>query len=618
MTSKPTFPQIKELHETISNSWSGRIALDKEMNELHEMTYEVRAPSPEIENYTPRVIRSGWTRHAIKSFKAMFADKPVFRHEPGIGTASHRQSEKIEGFLNELPWALEAKYGTFWPEAVEDVGKLGRAWVEVLPLRQRWSKSDDYPRQDEEESEDDYDGRRDDWKKNQLPPISIRHLPADGVRAIVTERYTVLQAVRKVTISLADAARRWPKTFQPFLDAKDKPTAEVICWEYADTEWCAWAAEYKSTGELVGTPFKHGMKMCPWVLVEGITTASSDPTKRWEPMLFDSRDVGVAMDAQLTRKAMICEIWPLPFPVIKTNEERPLPGVPKAAPIEIKPPQPLFLYSEDEFQMANWQGAEPEAENLWEKLDAARDRLLPDVGSDIATGATDTAAWTWRLRGQLAERDMKPVADNLSLGAKRIAQAECAAIMSPWIGETVYIRRKGEKGMQAIGIGPEDLKGQMNNIHAVAKISNVMDRNSDIAAARMALEPPLEMPWRWTVETILRVENPQELWDEKLLEKVERSPEYEAMLTRDVMERADMLSAEEAAATPDQIAQYLPQLSPAGQAAASQALGGIPGVGAGGAPVGAAPQSILRTGQTTLTQPGPNPAAPGPGEAMPV
>lgn len=637
LLARPTFDDIKAIHQTIYDDWSDLRARDSEMIDLWEMTYDVRAPEPKgIKNWTPKKVRSGWTRKGIKAYKAMFGDKPIFSHKPGIGRMSHKVSERIEGFLNTLPWALEAEYGTFWPEVLEDVFKLGRGWAEILPYRGRWKDDPDYPQRGEgtnaetgkkvpeDESHGDFLKRLKSWKKGHLPPISIRHLPAESVCAVITERYRVLRAVRKVKISLADAARRWPDEFGVYTTQEDvKLNEDVQIWEYVDHEWVATAAEYKDINGFIKPPYKHGMGMCPWVLVEGLTTASSEPLKRWEPVLFDVKDVGLAMDAQLTRKSMICEIFPLPFPVIKSTEARPQEGDEERPDIEIAPPNALYLYEDEEFAIAGWPPAEPEADSLWAKLDDAKERLLPDVGYDIARGASNTAAWTWRLRGQYTERDLAPVADNISLGAKRIAQGICRCIQSPHINQRVYVRESSERtkgeGYDTISVSPKELKGQVQCIDAEAKISNIMDRNSDIGAARLAASPPLNLPLRDVYETILKRENPQQLMEEKAIEEIEQSEPYKQRVLEEILMYTDILEEEKAMVPPDELMQMMAggELSPAAQRAIRAIQGAqMAGLGVEGHPTGAHPNTVARTASPTVTQSGPTPFGTTPGAGV--
>lgn len=627
----PTPETIKELHKTLDLDWGTLHEQDKRMLSYFDLTYDVPYPEPDVDNFEVQIIRGGWSRHAIKEHKAMFSSKPVFTHGSGRSITAHHLSESIEKFLNTLPWAIEAEYGPFWDPILEDVFKLGRGWCDVRPVRRRWVEDESYPQRgkgkmpdgmevDPNETFDEYDGRLDRWKKDQLPPISIRHLPAEHVVAVLTERYHVVMAVRKVTVSLADAARRWPERFEKELnDKNNKPNEDVVLFEYVDQYWCAILAEFKSSSGFIGDPWPHDMGMCPWVLVEGLTTASSDPAKRWEPVLLNAEQVAVPMDSQLTRKNMITQLWPLPQPVIEDPDEAPDDVKKGREFLELKPPKALVLYGGKKFRIENWQGAEPEAENLWQKLERSMDRLLPDVGAEIAEGGTNTAAWTWRLRGQIAERDLKPVADNLSLSAKRIGQAVCRCVQSMWIHQKVYVRRKSGGGSEVIGIGPKELEGEVHSINATTKITNIVDRNSDIGAARLALQEPLSLPWRWVIENILRLENPQELRDEWFWEQIEMGPEYIQQLKMQVFQRSKILRQQQSEMPMDELAQIMPLLSPGAQAAIRRLqVEGVEGVGSSGLPEGAAPETIERTGVGTANQPGPKPQAETPGGAMPV
>jgi len=630
--SKPEFKNIKDLHETVSSKWSALHAQDEEMQRLFDMTYAVPYPEPPgIENFdaSQSVIRSGWTKRAIRSFVALFAEKPVAHHKPGVGAALKKLSEKIEGFLNTLPWAIEAMYGAFWSPTIENCGNFGRGWVEVLPKRQRWVGDPDYPRKGKgtdpetgepipaNEGSDAYKARYEKWKKEALPPISIRSIPADSVKAIITEGFRVLQAVRYVEISLAEAAVRWPEQFEAAYNdpARNDPTDEVKCYEYVDEEWCAQAAEYKEVQELVQQPYRHHMRMCPWVLVEGLTTASTDPNKRWVPWLLEAKDVGINIDSQLTKKAINTQVWPMPQPHIKVRGPKPE-GLEKGYEvITLSPPQALVTYDDSDFKIEPFPDLSPEAETLLDRLERAKDRSLPDVGSEIAEGGSDAAAWTWRLRGQERERDMAVVVNNLSLSAKRIFQAILRAIQSRWINETVYIGRETKEGTRTERLSPKDIVGQVNRIEATVKTSTIIDRNQDLGAMKMAVEEPLKLGRRWAGENIGRIENIEEVLEEALLEELEFSDECKGLLLQRMLEEADLLERQEAAVPMSQLAAEMHLLPPSAQLAVQRMTGMPPmqGLGTTGIPEGAHPVSMTRTGVPATG--GPKPTAGGPGEA---
>jgi len=626
---KPELSDITDLYDTLKSEYSELSAQDIEMAALDAMTYDVPHCEPDIANYTPHMIRSGWTRHAIKAMVALFP-KPEYRHMAGMGATNQRLSEDIEAFLNNVPWAIEANYGAFWVPTVENCGVFGRGWVEVLPKRKRWIGEPDYPRKGKgtdpktgdpvasDEGAEAYKARREEWKKDMLPPVSIRFLPSDQVFGLVTEQYRVLQAVRYSEITLAEAGQKWPDKFG---DVDGDPTDPVSCFEYVDEQWAAQSASYQGKGEeglttedFVTKPWLHGMRMCPWVLVEALTTASTDPNKRWEPWLREAKEVGIAMDAQLTRRAMITEIWPMPQPHL--NQKAPAPeGIEKGwEMIELSPPKTLVTYGDATFQIHPWSQSEPGAEELWAKLREAMDRALPNVGSEIAEGSSGTPAWTWRLRGQMLDRDMKTVADNLSLSAKRIGQAFMRALLSHWINEPVYFGHKTEKGARVIKLNPkEDIAGQVNRIEATVRASKLIDRNSNLGAMKLAIDMGLGK--RWALEELGEYPNPQEILDEAELEAVEYSEPMRQQRILDIMKRADLLQAREATMSPEGVQQLLglglPGVNAAIQGGQLPPMGGL---GASGIPMGAAPQTIERTGVETA-QGGPTPFAPGPGEA---
>lgn len=635
--SKPEFKNIKDVYDAVKGKWGALGAQDQEMQGLIDGTYHVPHPHPEgIENFDPEksIIRSGWTKRHLRAFTAMFAEKPVAHHKPGIGAALKLLSEKIEGFLNTLPWAIEAGYGAFWTPAVENCGEFGRGWVEVLPKRKRWIGDPDYPRKGKgndpetggpipaNEGTDAYKKRRELWKKEALPPISIRSIPADSVYAIVTESYRVLKAVRYVVITLAEAAARWPEQFEEAYNDPENndPTDEVKVYEYVDEEWYAQAAEYKEIQTLfprtatLDSRYQHGMRMCPWVLVEAITRASTDPNKRWVPYLLEAKDVGINIDSLLTTKAINVQTHPMSLPVIESPDKAADPEKTHEV-IKLSPPMALLLYGGAKLHIEGFPDLSPELESLMDRLQMAMDRSLPDVGAEIAEGSSGVA-WNWRLRGQERERDMAVVLDNLSLSARRIFQAILRAIQSRWINETVYIGRETKEGTKTERLSPKDIVGQVNRIEATVKTSTIIDRNQDLGAMKMAVEEPLKLGRRWAGEHIGRIENIEEVLEESLLEELEFSDQCKGILLKRMLERADYLEQQGAATPPSQVVDAMGMIPEAAQLAVQRVMGTLPpmqGLGTTGVPEGAHPTTMLQTG--VPGRGGPKPTAPGPGQA---
>lgn len=632
---KPSFDDIKDLYDAIKSDWGDLEAQDKDMQSLFDMTYLVPHPEPEIEGFdaSKSIIRSGWTTDGIEGFVALFAEKPVASHEPGVGAIHRRLSERLEAMLNTLPWALEAVHGAFWSPAVENCGNFGRGWVETLPKRKRWVGDPDYPQKGKgtdpetgkeipkNEKEAAYKTRREKWKKDILPPVSIRNIPADSVYAIVTEQYRVLKAVRYAEITLAQAYAMWPDKFgEAYNDPANKPTDEVKCYEYVDEEWCAQAAEYEDIKELVSQPWPHHMGVCPWSLVEGLTTASTDPNKRWVPWLRKAKDVGIEIDSILTTKAINIQTHPMPQPVIEIPGPNPDSPEKSYELIELSPPKAVILYDGATMHIEGFPDLSPEAETLLEQLNRAKDRLLPDVGAEIAEGSAGPA-WNWRLRGQERERDMAVVVDNLSLSAKRIFQNILRALLSKWINETVYIGTEGKEGRKTEQLGPKDIVGQINRINATVKTSTLIDRNQDLGAMKMAVEEPLKLGRRWSGENIGHIENIEEVLEEALLEELEFSDEFKNLLLEAMLEEADLLKQQEAAVPPNQLVSQMGLLPPSAQLAAQRVMGTMPGMqglGASGVPQGGHPTTMTRSGVAGTGGAKPTSPLPGGAEVIPT
>ncbi len=613
MGVKPSAVKIRDLKTSLEKAWGGQIQDDKNATELVEQTYEVDTPNPQITDWKPVKYHSGTAPEAIQRYNGLLGQRPACTVDPGWGAGAEERADDAEKFLNLLPWLIEREFGLFWEPNGDDQRRLGRGWIEVLPHPDRWSADRGYPVKGEgegvrkNEGDKAYNERNKKWRKQvALPPISIRHLPADDVYVVISPEFGIIEYVQKMTLTVSEVLNRWGDELPKLKAKKDRDsTEEIEVVKYGNDEWIAYWIDSGEEGEIAKT-FEHGMRVVPLAYTPGLTRPKRKNGKLWRSILADSGDSIKMRDELRTRQATAIKMFPLPQLVITTDMPS---GKESDKPtITMDPRKPIVLWKNETAAFAQPTGQLAEAESLDTKVTEQLERnLIPDVNRGMS-GSSETPAWSVRQQLEQTDTVLMPFMEKLALGAERMWVLVCRAIMSPWIGETVYVRIKGRKGMTSIGMGPDEAAEAMNNIHATITRKQTIDRNQDLVAMKAAYE--LGFPWVWCVQTYIGVENAQELKDRRMLEDIENAPPLVDQTVENVLRKAGLLRAQRAAMPPDQMMARMGNISPEWQQTIGQAVGTD-------RTASAPTQQMVKTGATTREIPGAKPVSAVPGGATP-
>lgn len=624
---QPDAEYITTLNEQLKATWSNQQTDDDEVLGVISGEQDIDVPKPKIEDFKPIKYHAGTAQDALDRYCGL-VDRPIWTVEKGFGSKAEWRSEQGEKWFNLFFWDYEAREGASWPDVKEDTLSVGRGFREIIPNPTKWTSTNGYPEQGEGEGFDgesipkgetgkEYKERLKTWKERiSNPPITITYMPASTVQVVLSHG-KVIEYVQEVTMLQKEAVDRWPgalKTWnQELKDDPKKGTQEVTVLKYGNKKWVSVVVKRgkgaKDTGDLVDVShFAHGMGVCPIALYEGFKAVKRETGRRWRSIIKKALSAIKTLDELRSRQATALKMMPMAqYYILEKN--RPLPGQKDPKSIKIDPTEIKRFYDDAQPGVLEPANPPPEAESLDNKVQYDLEAFLPDLAKGI-TGAAGTPAWSDKLKLDQVRNYLKPVVNGIAMGARQEAQLVCRAIMSPHIGEMVYVRTPSKKGSEVIGIGPDDASDIYDRVSAILQTKLPSDRNADIGMAQMAHD--FGMDWDWCAEDLIGVENPVEHRRRRLIEDLQNSPPWREGLIQDVLAEAHMIEATQAAVPPDQLAGVLGGLPPSAQQGFEMARS--PGPAA--APPGAGPGSIMKTGQPLGTISGPNPAAPAPGAAM--
>ena len=627
----PEADYIGELNENLKVFWQTQMEDDEEAIQVINQEHKVDVPKPKMPDFKPIIYKSGTAQDALDRYAGLLA-RPILKAEPGWGSLAQDRAENAEQFFNLIFWDYETRDGPFVADLKDDVLGTGRGFIEVYPKAVLWTEDYGYPvrgkGEDEEgkpvsdkESEEEFQERLERWKRRiSNPPIVYNYLPSGTVRVLLSKN-RVIEYVQEVEMLLAEALERWPDKLADWTDEtaenpKKRASEKVTALKYGDKHYISVVIKRgrstKTQKDLRKvSDYAHGMGVCPLALFEGFKSAKKEPGRRWRSIVKKALSAIKTIDELRSRQATAIKMMPMAqyyFLVDKDSFTRA--GEKEPPPVTIDPTEIKRFWSDQQPGVLEPSRPPPEAEALDSKVRDEIEWLLPEIARGM-TGAAGTPAWSDRLKLDQVRNYLKPVVEGMAQGWRQVAQLTCKAIMSPSINETVYVRKHGLKGEMAIGLGPKEAAAAHDRITAFIQTKIPSDRNADIGMAQMAYD--FGMPWSWCVEEFFGVENPMEQKKRRILEEVEDSEEYRSRLRADILTEADLLEAQEAALSPEELAGAMPGLPGSAQEAVGMATG-TPGPAP--APPGAGPGSIQKTGQLPGGITGPNPNAPFPGGPM--
>ncbi|KKM80169.1 hypothetical protein LCGC14_1342600 [marine sediment metagenome] len=331
MAEHITLEALENLYEQLKKKNSGRIELDKELDDLYFNVHAVEVVESPVLGVEPEVLRMGRIPASMNLVEGLFDMYPLYSMIPlGAGVNAMRITERAEKFLNAVVKQAEREeredtYGLTVNEAL----RFGRSFEVVL--RNDVGAWKGYPKQGKKQSSKSFNEDTDTYKKGKKLPIMIRHFPIGPTNNSINTYPLMaggrmIRFIRVYKMLVADILFRFDKKGQGRLPdnlqklkkaIKDgearkggssvQLTDEYQMIEYYDDTKVVYALmDDKYRGIL--REWEHGMKVdeegeLPVTIFEGVLTGDPDPARRWKSIYHDAREVVLHEDRLASRQA---------------------------------------------------------------------------------------------------------------------------------------------------------------------------------------------------------------------------------------------------------------------------------------------------------------------------
>ncbi len=597
----PSLKEIGELVSTLEQEWDPLKALDTTRTDFYLGQHQIEVPDLKILGVTPEAVTANTGMEVIRRLKGLFGYGQYQVNPSGNGAEPRREAEKFATFLNSIfPCLEDITQEDTWDLIKEDILRLGRAWSLTLPLFKRYTKEYGYPQRDDFKNDRTYNKNRAEWVEVQKPPISHRHIAASDVMALLTGDVGVERGVVVNLSSGARLKRLWPDASVVKAMGQEEEAKKYRIVTYVDATYCTYAYLGEKGahlgpvswgvkgGELLDS-WPHKMGVCPLVLHVGQLTSDPRLEYRFRCVIDDILGIGVALDRLWTRQLTQVKIDGLNFMYIEAKAGS---GVDQREVINLDTSGPLALREGEKPGRFPTSPVSPEGESLYAKMIQQKERLaLTDVMRGL--GGKDQSGISYKLMRDAAQSEWTPVGGHMADGRRRQAQMVGRAVMA--LDEAVYVRNSTKDGTERIGCTPELAKDRLEDIHIMLNPEFPEDRVGDLDATAKALE--LGLPPTWAYENLLNEPEPQKVQDQAAIERIVAAATEQ--LIQEAIDRMKIARQQAAIATPLQVQEAMPTLSPGLQ----QAIQGMgqppPAIGPEGLPVtpgevpGAVPEAPL-------------------------
>ena len=327
-------------------------------------------------------------------------------------------------------------------------------------------------------------------------------------------------------------------------ELRSSPATQLIdVFVYTNWVWTGTLVAYRENLKLVHE-FEHGLGMSPYILMEAGVLNDDIKGRRWKSSLFHIIDTVVEHDKILSDYAHNHHMNAL-RPVVSYHDPTSLEGNdpllagrPKSIPI--KPgPETVPMWNTEKLELApvpeiNAQ-AVPFLSMLRERIDSAF--LQPHLGGEAKSGESNVL---YNTRFQISDRQFQKYMRAISDGAEywgKLAFRCVNAInihFEPSEADEVYVISE-EKGW--LGVSPKDVEGFENSLQA--RIDRELPINMSAKSARALQLRELGLPMTWILESVLNIENPEEMIDKAFVESAVAA--MQPMLLQMIQEHAGMI-----------------------------------------------------------------------------
>ena len=634
---KPNGKSVRDLHMRLEKHWLPRFGVDAEFRDLvHQRNKIETLEEGEDRNMIPIELHAGRAGGIVEHANGLLMASPDWHVDPiTLNTEDARVAEEIERAIAALH-EQQLVANNYWPSVGRDVLTYGRGFVKAMPMMSLWTAQEGFPVRNDKETADVYLDRVRKFKESEGRfPFVIQHVPALSILPLLDTNDNVLATIEvKYVTAKVLADDMGSATVQELIQRRTiKWYDELPVIEYIDTEWVAYLLAGTTPrdrtqlgdmpGDVIGSSlpaqsrsyeslrtWRHGLGKTPVVMIPGIRTELTDYQSRWKSFLFDAKEALEAYDFLLSR--LITMVWAYYLPSYLwrlgassaqfSGRDRPtllvnLGGV-------------TVMYADEDLDTLPIPQGLPDATMLLAQCDDIIQRhTLEDVLFGRVQGAAP--AYQVNLRINVARSKLSPIAQNLAIGATRIAELFLRGVEQ--LGEAVLI--KGNRVTTSMA------KQHRSRISARIQPKSPADKAQDIGTANLALQ--FGLPWDWICEKILGIDDPATLRLRKDIEELEQLPPVKERLMQDALKELEALINEDEqqdlsqidmSGLPPEFAAAAAQLIAGGASGGEVAAGEVGvapspegGLGRGPYPTGAAPTTIAPRGLgTAKAQPQPS------------
>ncbi|MAG35329.1 MAG: hypothetical protein CL878_03645 [Dehalococcoidia bacterium] len=607
-STPPSAERVSQWFKREYDRWSsGRLRLDGQLRDRITRQHEPTHTTAEgLGNELEAVeVRSGVLKTLLREYIGIISgESPRFEAlAEGVGQVHQGKADRIEQWVRSWWEYVDAEETMRLVDS--DQVLYGRGLSLVCWAPQFWRGK---PEQLEDESDEAYNQRSQQWLKSAPVPIMWTHRPASQAVWSDDEYSFMLgpeQACSWQRRSAREVADLYPKSafakrvVQGSEEARrDAENQQVLflCW--ANRRHIAWLAApgmiavSASDGELEsGAPqdwellevHEHGLGENPYVVQVG--ERSSDPRLEHQLTgLFDnSLDLVDRLDDAMTQFATLVRRYARAVPTL-TRSWPPGELGESVNPADLTPTevewQPDRVLQLGLGQAAGWwqpdlsslHAAQRYAEILNTYIQ--RDTLAP---STYGSGTATESGFQLVTLIQAGERKLKPL-----LARKRMALTRAVSLVLKWLvklGQELFvptaIEQEGSGGVLVSVGGQVSLTPQLARVARMNVKVNVRLESADAAAAQIGLQiaqvaatGAIDVDPDWVLSRWFGIEQPQRHHEAAELRRFMHQPEVRQFEVQKILDRAGLLLEEE----DQQLAESLQGLSPNEQRLIPQAL----------------------------------------------
>lgn len=615
---KPTGERVAALDTKLTADWSARVVEDEEMRDMIHQLNEIETLDESQErNMTPISMHSGRAGGIIEQARGLIMAQPSWSMEAISPKPEDKlKADKVEEVCAAL-FQQQLLGNDFWSYVARDILSYGRGYIKSLPLPSVWTIQEGYPVRGKKETAEKYLAKVRAWKEKEgkLPHI-LSHVSALDVLSLLDSSNNVMASIEKKAIMagvLADPQGMNSSTVKGLI-ASNKVDwyDEMLVAEYMDPAYVGYyligstpIQEGASIPSTLGAyeelrVWQHGMGKCPMVMIPGVTTEMKELRNRFKSFLQDAKESLEMYDFLLSRLGTMVYAYYLPSYIWRMSETT----AGAMAGGTDRPKMKVILggvtvpYNDEELDPLTPPMNLPDSDRLLTEVD---DIIQRHTVEDVLFGRVQGSAPAFQvnLRINVARSKLTPIVQHMAQGITNAMDLFFRSVEQ--LGESVVV--DGHE------LTVEMAKAAQGRVTASIEPKSPVDRNQDIATAKMALELG-KFPWRWIAEKILDVQDSGALSIEKALEDLGQLPPVQEKLMVELLEEYDLLIEEEEFVDAAELGEAAPGEL---QQALAGLMGGGPGMGRGPWPPGGSPQAV-GGGRGLLTEnEQPQPSGPGVG-----